>query len=112
KSHFEKLKKNFQRRVMDGGTCEATVAVANQIPAIGISIPLGNYHNQGFEGGPDCRRPEGPAPEFVDLADIKGMLNLCEGLLEDGLPWQDPWIEKRRQLLSYLEEGKKHLAFQ
>jgi len=32
----KKLKKKFQRRVMDGGTCEATAAVANQIPAIGI----------------------------------------------------------------------------
>ncbi|NBX77138.1 MAG: hypothetical protein EBQ92_11335 [Proteobacteria bacterium] len=105
-----KLPKKFQRRVMDGGTCEATVAVANQVPALGISIPLGNYHNQGFEGGPDCRGPEGPAPEFVSLSDIKGMLALCEGLLEDDLPWEDPWGEKRKHLLSYLEEGKDLLA--
>lgn len=107
----KKLKNKFQRRIMDGGTCEATVAVANQIPAIGISIPLGNYHNQGFEGGPDCRGKEGPAPEFVNLGDIKGMLTLCEGLLADGLPWQDPWIEKRKQLLSYLQEGLKFFSF-
>lgn len=102
----KKLPRKFQKRVMDGGTCEATVAVANRIPAMGISIPLGNYHNQGFEGGPDCRGKEGPAPEFVSLADIKGMLTLCEGLLEEGLPWQDPWVEKRKQLLSYLEAGQ------
>lgn len=105
-----KLPKKFQRRVMDGGTCEATVAVANHIPAIGISIPLGNYHNQGFEGGPDCRGEEGPAPEYISLSDIKGMLTLCEGLLEDGLSWQDPWAEKRKQLISYLDEGKSLLA--
>lgn len=105
-----KLPKKFQKRVMDGGTCEATVAVANQIPAVGISIPLGNYHNQGFEGGPDCRGREGPAPEFVSLSDIKGMLALCEGLLEEGLPWQDPWAEKRKLFSSYLEEGKPLLA--
>jgi endoglucanase len=105
----KKLSKKYQRRVMDGGTCEATVAVAHQIPAIGISIPLGNYHNQGFEGGPDCKKTEGPAPEFVSLSDIKGMLKLCEGLLEEDLPWEDPWKKKRGQLLEYLEEGRKHL---
>ncbi|NBT58958.1 hypothetical protein EBT16_09270, partial [bacterium] len=77
---------------------------------VGISIPLGNYHNQGFEGGPDCRGREGPAPEFVSLSDIKGMLALCEGLLEEGLPWQDPWAEKRKLFSSYLEEGKPLLA--
>lgn len=103
-----KLGKKYQRRVMDGGTCEATVAVAHQIPAIGISIPLGNYHNQGFEGGPDCKNPEGPAPEFVSLSDIKGMLSLCEGLVEKELPL-DPWEPKRKQLLKYLEEGKRLL---
>ena len=103
------LPKKFQRRVMDGGTCEATVAVANRIPAMGISIPLGNYHNQGFEGGPDCRGSEGPAPEFVSLSDIRGMLRLCEGLLEEGLPWQDPWSSKREDLKKYLEEGTKLL---
>jgi putative aminopeptidase FrvX len=107
----KKLPKKFQKRVMDGGTCEATVAVVNQVPAVGISIPLGNYHNQGFEGGPDCRGPEGPAPEFVSLSDIKGMLVLCEELLKDDLPWEDPWSERRKQLLSYLEEGKDLLAF-
>jgi len=67
---------------------------------------LGNYHNQGFEGGPDCRKKEGPAPEFVSLSDIKGMLQLCEGLLEEGLSWSDPYLEKRKQLQSYLSDGK------
>jgi endoglucanase len=105
----KKLKGRFQKRIMDGGTCEATVAVAHQIPAIGISIPLGNYHNQGFEGGMDCKTKDGPAPEFVSLKDIQGMLNLCEGLLEEGLSWNDPWEKKRKQLSQYLIEGKKYL---
>jgi len=105
----KKLKGRFQRRIMDGGTCEATVAVAHQIPAVGISIPLGNYHNQGFEGGPDCKKKDGPAPEFVSYKDVQGMLKLCEGLLEEGLPWEDPWENKRRQLAGYLTEGRKYL---
>lgn len=85
-----------QRRVMDGGTCEATAATVYGLAAIGISIPLGNYHNQCLEGGPDCRGRDGPAPEFVHLDDIDGMLTLCRGLLAPRLPWQAPWQDERR----------------
>jgi len=88
-----------QRRVMDGGTCEATAAIAWGLPAIGISVPLGNYHNQGFEGGQDCAGKDGPAPEFVHLDDIDGLLKLCRGLMQPGLSWAKPWKEQRRRLL-------------
>ncbi|MGA7801278.1 MAG: hypothetical protein WCC36_10755 [Gammaproteobacteria bacterium] len=87
-----------QRRIMDGGACEATAATAFGLPAIGLSIPLGNYHNEGFEGGPDCRAPQGPAPEFVHLDDIAGQLSLCGALMQTGLPWRDAWQDQRRRL--------------
>ena len=87
-----------QRRVMDGGTCEATAAIAWGLSAIGISVPLGNYHNQGFEGGQDCAADDGPAPEFVHIDDIDGLLKLCRGLMQAGLPWATPWKEQRRKL--------------
>ncbi len=87
-----------QRRLMDGGACEATAAPAWGLPAVGISVPLGNYHNQGFEGGPDCRGREGPAPEHVDLADALATLRLCRALARPGLPWADPWAAARRRL--------------
>jgi endoglucanase len=87
-----------QRRVMDGGTCEATAAIAWDLPAIGISVPLANYHNQGFEGGPDCEHPEGPAPECVHLDDVAGLVVLCRGLMQPGLPWSQPWREQRQRL--------------
>lgn len=51
----------FQRRVMDGGSCEASAANLFGYKTTGISIPLGNYHNEG---------PHGPAPEFVSLKDV------------------------------------------
>lgn len=90
------LPRKHQRRLMDGGTCEATAATVYGLTAIGISIPLGNYHNQGLEGGPDCRGDNGPAPEFVHLDDIAGMLALCRGLLQSDLPWDAAWtVEKR-----------------
>lgn len=91
------LSGRHQRRIMDGGTCEATAATVFGLPAIGLSIPLGNYHNQGFEGGPDCRGKNGPAPEFVHVADIDGMLLLCRGLLQPALPWNAPWSIEKRQ---------------
>ena len=37
----------YQRRVMDGGTCEATPYQLNGYVTGGIAIPLFNYHNQG-----------------------------------------------------------------
>jgi endoglucanase len=87
-----------QKRIMDGGACEATAATAWGLPTVGISIPLGNYHNEGYEGGADCVRPRGPAPEFVHLADIAGELKLCKGLMKKNLPWADPWKKTRQRL--------------
>ncbi len=92
------LPQAHQRRIMDGGTCEATAALAYGVPAIGISVPLGNYHNEGFEGGPDCAHARGPAPEFVDLGDVEGMRVLCQALLRPGLPWSAAWETQREQL--------------
>lgn len=86
-----------QRRIMDGGTCEATAASVFGHRTIGISVPLGNYHNQSFEGGPDSRGPNGPAPEFVHLGDVQKMIELCHGLLKPKLPWSDPWRKRAQE---------------
>ncbi len=98
-----------QRRVMDGGTCEATAATAFGLAAIGLSVPLGNYHNEGFEGGPDCRAPRGPAPEFVHLADVDGLVTLCRALVQPGLDWGDPWRDQRRLFLQRLKHYRRML---
>jgi len=101
----KKLKGRYQRRVMDGGACEATAATAYGFPTIALTLPLGNYHNQGFEGGADCPKPAGPAPEFVHLDDIDGELALCRALMQKNLPWQKPWrgVQQRlkKGLLNY-----------
>jgi endoglucanase len=58
-----------QRRIMNGGTCEATPFNLHRIKASGLAVPLGNYHNQ---------RPNGkPGPEFIDLRDVEGAVRLC-----------------------------------
>jgi putative aminopeptidase FrvX len=103
-----------QRRVLDGGSCEATAATVFGIPAIGISVPLGNYHNQSFEGGPDSRGHLGPAPEFVHQKDIEGLQKLCAALLRPKLEWNKPWEQRgaefKKQIKKYqplLKEGLK-----
>lgn len=104
-----KLPKGFQRRIMDGGTCEATAAIAFGFKAMGISIPLGNYHNQSFEGGPESRGEWGPAPEFVHTQDIEGMLKLCESLMDGGLPWSKPWEKRKEAFLASKNEAAELL---
>lgn len=90
------LGKKFQRRIMDGGTCEGTAANAHGFPTMALSIPLGNYHNQSFEGGPDSRGPLGPAPEFVHLGDVAGMIRLCTALLDRPMTWDRVWDDKMK----------------
>lgn len=98
----------YQRRIMDGGSCEATAVTAWGLPAIGISVPLGNYHNQGFEGGPDSR-PDGPSPEFVSMDDIDGLLRLCAALAEHDHDWVMPWRRQRSALEKNYEKLQRLL---
>lgn len=57
-----------QRALLDGGSCEATAMNLYGIPAAGISVILGNYHN--------CPPDSGIAPEFVSLGDVKNLVKL------------------------------------
>jgi endoglucanase len=98
-----------QRRIMDGGACEASAALAWGIAAIGLSVPLGNYHNTGLEGGPDCRGAQAPAPEFVHLDDVGGLLKLCRALVRPGLPWNEPWKRQRRRFQRNLRRYRRLL---
>ena len=104
------LKGKHQRRIMDGGSCEATAATAYGFPSIGMSLPLGNYHNQGFEGGPDCKAPGGPAPEFVSVDDIEGELKLCLALMREGLHWGEAWGDTRERLFRNFKKYKRFVG--
>jgi len=68
---LKKKNKSFlvQRRIMDGGTCEATPFNLYGRRCAGLAVPLGNYHNQGRDGR--------PAPEFIDLRDLERNVLLC-----------------------------------
>ena len=88
----EEKKKNqdfsFQRRVMDGGTCEATPFQLKGYMAGGIAIPLRNYHNQGGKV---------IAPEGVHLKDVEGSVRLLVQTLRRIDEFQAPVDEIRRR---------------
>ena len=57
-----------QRALLDGGACEATALNLYKVPAAGISVILGNYHN--------CPPEKGIAEEYVSLDDAKNLVKL------------------------------------
>lgn len=59
----------FQRALMPGGTCEATVYDVYGYTASSICVPLGNYHNMD-------RQKKRIAPEFIDVSDWQNMVKL------------------------------------
>ena len=103
------IKDEYQRRIMDGGSCEASATTMLGLPTVGISIPLGNYHNEGYEGGPDCRGDRGSAPEFVHIKDIERMLSLCVAIAEDDQVWDHPWDAHWQRLEKNFAKMKKYL---
>ena len=94
--------KNFkvQRRIMNGGTCEATPFNLHQIKASGIAIPLGNYHNQ---------RPDGkPGAEFIDLRDVERAVQLCVEFFRQSAKNIDPIKDYMKKMASGFESDKKY----
>jgi len=64
----ERLKTPFQRKLMDGGTCEATAFLEADYTAGGICVALGNYHN--------CGRNGRIAAENIHEGDWQGLVRL------------------------------------
>jgi putative aminopeptidase FrvX len=64
----------FQRKLMDGGSCESTAYVAYGYRATGVCLALGNYHNMDTERGKI-------APEYISLRDWQRMVDWFEALV-------------------------------
>lgn len=67
----------FQRALMPGGTCEATVYDAYGFKAASICVPLGNYHNMDRAKGKI-------GPEYIDLVDWHSMVKLFVKVAREG----------------------------
>lgn len=106
----------WQRKLMAGGACEATVFCTYGYEATCICLPLGNYHNmanlQGVETGTHDRARLGPprvAREFISIHDFHGLVDLLVAIGLD-LPNADPIIERIERLYArhafVLNEGR------
>lgn len=58
----------YQRQLMSGGVCEASIYVLEGYRVGALAFPLGHYHNQGKRW---------PAPEFISLSDARNMIRFC-----------------------------------
>jgi endoglucanase len=65
----------WQRKLMDGGACEATAFCAAGYRSSGLALPLGGYHNAS-DGAP------GIVPETVQVSDYLAEIRLLVALAE------------------------------
>jgi endoglucanase len=91
----------YQRALMPGGTCEATVYDIYGFVASSICVALGNYHNMDRVG-------KKVAPEYIDLGDWQSMVKLFIHVARSGHTYQPGHkllkarIEKRFDRLKHL----------
>ncbi|HZB70747.1 MAG TPA: hypothetical protein VE395_01340, partial [Acidimicrobiales bacterium] len=81
----------WQRKLMDGGVCEASAFGAAGWRTSGLAVPLANYHNAADDGS-------GVAAESVLIEDFLGEVRLLEALVAEPLaiPEGPPaWLEAR-----------------
>lgn len=71
--------RSWQRKLMAGGACEATVFCDYGYEATCLCLPLGNYHNMADLAAVQAGTNTTPArvgPEFVSIADFDGLVDL------------------------------------
>ncbi len=86
----------FQRRLMDGGTCESSAFCAFGYEATGLCVALGNYHNMDI-----ARKRIGP--EYIDLRDWDNVVKWFVALASSKKPYTG-WDEGFARQLIDLEK--------
>jgi endoglucanase len=94
----------WQRKLMDGGTCESTAFQLYGYRCAAMCLPLGNYHNMSERGR--------IAAESIRLADLVGLVRFFEGLVrfDADAPRpgaRDPLLDR---LESRFRRGQRELA--
>ena len=82
----------YQRKLMDGGTCESTAYAVRGYAATGICLSLGNYHNM------DVQRNR-IAPEYVSTGDFEKLVKWFMALIPAARAYtgRDAKLESRLQ---------------
>jgi endoglucanase len=91
----------YQRALMPGGTCEATVYDVYGFTAASICVALGNYHNMD-------REKRKIAPEYIDLSDWRSMVKLFVEIARKGHEYEGGHRLLRERLEGRFEK-LKHL---
>jgi putative aminopeptidase FrvX len=104
----EELKKKdrqfrYQRALMPGGVCEATVYDVFGYTAASLCVALGNYHNMDVKRGKI-------GPEYIDAGDWRNMVKLFVHLAENGHRFKPGHGDLRKRVLKRFEKLKKFLA--
>ena len=95
----------WQRKLMAGGACEATVYCAFGHEATCLCLPLGNYHNMAdldaVQAGTNTEHPR-VAREYIAVSDYHALVDLlaaCATGLDDAAPitkrLEDLWTERK-----------------
>ncbi len=67
----------YQRKLMPGGTCEATTFSTYGYQSTCLCLPLGNYHNMiDIDGVLAGKWPARVGPEFISIDDYRGLIEM------------------------------------
>jgi putative aminopeptidase FrvX len=94
----------YQRQLMPGGTCEATVYDAYGFHAASMCVALGNYHNMDRKRGKI-------GPEFIDVADWTNMVKLFLAVARAGHAYTGDNLVLRTRIEKRFE-NLRHLLHQ
>ncbi len=90
----------WQRKLMAGGACEASVFCAYGYQSTCVCLPLGNYHNMAglaeAQAGTNKERPR-VGREYIAISDYFGMVELLVGCGR-GLPDRPPFRQRVEKL--------------
>jgi putative aminopeptidase FrvX len=90
----------FQKRIMDGGSCEATALSQFGYKTMGLAVPLKNYHNQGVKG---------PAPEIIHMDDAENGRKLLTAVAKNLKTFKTVGPDLQKRLMTNLKNLNKML---
>lgn len=96
----------FQKRIMDGGSCEATALSQFGYKTMGLAVPLKNYHNQGAGKG----SRGGPAPEIIHIDDVENGRKLLGSVAKNLKTFKSVGPDLQKRLMINLRTNLKNLT--
>jgi len=93
----------YQRALMPGGTCEATVYDLYGYTAASVCVALGNYHNMDVQA-------KKIGPEYIDVGDWEGMVKLFVRVARRGHEFDPSNAGLRERLEKRFGRFRKYLS--